>query len=145
VVEENETFALKIQSPTGATIGVWQALGKIIDDDRPVLYVEDARVVEGGTGQLRTAQVVVRLSAPSSRAIGAFLRTGGGIGAISGLDFRSRSDTLVVFDAGRTRQVFDVVILGDDCGGGHGNGRRRRARHRRRRFHPRPRDGNGHH
>jgi sugar lactone lactonase YvrE len=113
VAEADEDFVVNLRSPSGATISRGQARARIINDDRPTLYVEDAQVVEGAAGAIRTVQVVVRLSVPASRAVTAYVRTAGSIGAIPGVDYEPRSDTMVVFDAGRTRQVFDVRIIGD--------------------------------
>jgi sugar lactone lactonase YvrE len=118
VAEGDEDFVVNLRSPAGATIARAQARARILNDDRPTLYVEDAQVVEGPAGGFRTVQVVVRLSFPCTQATAAFVRTATSPDAISGVDFEPRSDTMVVFDAGRTRQVFDVRIIGDDIAEG---------------------------
>jgi chitinase len=114
VAEDDESFVANLRAPTSATIARGQARARILNDDRPTLYVEDAQVVEGPAGGLRTVQVVVRLSSPCTFSTAALVQTGASPNATSGVDYVARSETMVVFDAGRTRQVFDVRIIGDD-------------------------------
>jgi sugar lactone lactonase YvrE len=117
-VEGTETFTVGINGATAATIAKAQALGRIVNDDRPTVAVGDATVVEGGPGEPHSVQVVVRLSAPSSDAIGVFLRTSGQSSAEPYYDYVNRPETLVIFDAGRTTQVFTVAIVGDSVAEG---------------------------
>jgi hypothetical protein len=112
--EANESFVVEIGSPVGATIATSRAAARIVNDDRPVLDIEDASVDEGAPGERRTVHVLVHLSAPLSTAVGFRLRTRGNLSATTGVDFDDHDILVAVMDAGRTTKLFDVQVIGDD-------------------------------
>ena len=68
VDELAETFRLTLSSPQNVTLADDSATGTIVDDDTASLAAIDTEVVEGDVG-IVTAQVPVRLSVPSDRAV----------------------------------------------------------------------------
>jgi serine protease len=110
-VEGNETFAVELTNVVGATVGDLTAQGRIMNDDLAQLRVNDVAIYEGNSG-LSTAVVEVTLSdampSPVTFNIGTASHS-----ATSGSDFVAKSQTGRYIDAGRTRVVFEVAIIGD--------------------------------
>ena len=108
--EANETFALNLANPSGASIGDAQARGRIDNDDLPTLSVSDASVVEGNSGTV-TASFRLQLSAPSPNPVSFDIGTSNGT-ASAGSDYVARNQSRII-DPGRTSAVFEVAVNGD--------------------------------
>ena len=110
--EPNETFAVRLSNPIGATLEDGSATGTIIDDDvsvpvpLPTLSITDATAVEG-----ETTRFAVRLNPASEQTVTVSYRTVGGTAA-AGQDFDAASGTLT-FTPGTTRQIIEVPTRED--------------------------------
>jgi len=113
VDEPNETFAVTLTNPVGATLADGQGQGTIVDDEAtptPTLTVNDVTVTEGNAGGVTTV-FTVSLSAPAGQAVSVSYATANGT-ATSGSDYTARSGT-VTLAAGSTVQTVSVPISGD--------------------------------
>lgn len=110
-VEGNESFTVNLASASGAMLADSQGVGRILNDDLAGLSIADAAVVEGASGQA-TARFEITLSSPMPTPVSFDIGTGNG-SAAAGSDYVARSLVGRVFDAGRTRQVFEVNVHGD--------------------------------
>ena len=110
-VETNETFVLELSNLSGALAGDLQGQGRIINDDTAQLRIANASVVEGDAGT-RTMVFEVLLSQPLPNPVTFNIATSNG-SAVAGSDYTARSETGRYLDAGRTRLVFEVPVLGD--------------------------------
>ena len=108
--EGNETFTV-ITNAVGAVLRDGQGLGRILNDDLAGLSIADASVVEGVSGQA-TVRFEVSLSVPMPTPVSFDIATGNG-SATAGSDYVARNLVGRVLDAGRTRQAFEVNVLGD--------------------------------
>ena len=105
---DEETFALSLSAPTGATLDAGTALGTIRDDDEPpALSVADA----AGDEDIGALEFEVTLSAPSGIEVSASYATKDGTAA-AGSDYAAASGTLV-FAPGEVSQTIRVAILDD--------------------------------
>src|SRR4030095_12823735 len=112
-VEANETVALTLTSPSGATIADGTAIGTITNADTaplPALSVADATVSEGNSGAKDLA-FTVSLSAAAIGPITVAYATSNGT-ATAGSDYTAASGTLT-FAAGETSKVVHVQVSGD--------------------------------
>ena len=106
--EPDENFAVKLSSPSGATLNDATATGTIRDnDDTPKLSIGDATVAEGGT-----AEFEVTLDSPSGQDVTVRVRTRNGT-ARSDSDYGA-VDTTLTFPAGETRKTIDVQTTRDE-------------------------------
>lgn len=110
-VEAHETFTVNLVNVLDARVGDAQAQGRINNDDLAQLSVLDASVAEGNGGT-STATFVLQLSHPMPNPVSFDIATGNG-SATAGADYLARSLQGRYLDAGRTRQVFEVAIVGD--------------------------------
>jgi serine protease len=117
IVEGNETFVLELANISGATAGDTQGQGRINNDDAAQLRIADATMAEGNSGA-RSMVFEVLLSQALPNPVTFNVATSNG-SAVAGSDYSARSQTGRYLDAGRTRQVFDVPILGDTSAEGH--------------------------
>ena len=109
--EVDETFAVNLATPVGATLQDGQGVGTIIDDDAaPTLAIGDATIGEGNSGSASVA-FVVTLSAVSGKSITVSYATSNGT-ALSGSDYTTSSGSLT-FAPGATAQSVLVAVLGD--------------------------------
>ena len=108
--EANETFALNLANPVGASLGNSQARGRIDNDDLPTLSISDATVVEGNSGSI-TASFRLTLSAPSPTPVTFDVSTQDG-SATAGTDYLARNQSRMI-DPGRTSAVFEVTVNSD--------------------------------
>jgi hypothetical protein len=105
--ELDEAFLVSLSSPTVATIGDGTAVGTILDDDNiPVLSLTVASAREGAS-----AQVVVRMSAPSGQTVTVDLATSD-MTAQSPADYAPTSTTLTVAP-GQTTVTHPVALTAD--------------------------------
>jgi len=110
-VEPSELFAVKLSSPTGATLGQATGYGAIKNDDPSVTVgIDNASIAEGNVGS-RTVGFVVTLSAPSTSTVSVHYATASGT-ATAGSDFTGVSGTLT-FPAGATTRFVAVTVSGD--------------------------------
>ena len=111
--EGNETFAVNLSAPTGATIGTASATGTILEDDPPTgltVGIGNASVVEGNSAT-RQVSVPVTLSDPSGSDVSVDYATASGT-ATAGTDFTSASGTLTI-PAGDITGFVAVDVPGD--------------------------------
>ena len=111
--EAIERFALRLHSPTNATIADPEASGIIHDDDElPQLSVAGAEAVESvSRGSLRFK---LRLNTPSGRTVTAVVRTVDGTATAGALnDYEALNDVEVTFAAGVTKADVDVTLIND--------------------------------
>ena len=114
-VENNETFTVNLGNVVGGNVGDGQAQGRITNDDLATLSINDATVLEGspgGASAWTTMNFVVRLSAPVPNPVRFAIATVGG-SAATGDDFQGKVVSNGYLDAGRTTQVFAVMVSAD--------------------------------
>ncbi|MBX3748170.1 MAG: hypothetical protein KF833_22910 [Verrucomicrobiae bacterium] len=109
-VEPNETFRLRLSEPTGAVLANSEAVGTIVNDDGPTLWIGDATVIEGDGGTTE-AVFEVRLEGGAGGAVSVSYLTAGG-SATPGVDYRETSGRLT-FGPGETRGEVRVEVIGD--------------------------------
>ena len=110
VDEEDETFTLKLSSPTNGTLGDATATGTIIDDDEslPTISVSDASATEGDA-----VEFTVSLSAASGEQVTVQYATSDGT-AEGATDFTAASGTLT-FEANETSKTVSVATTNDSA------------------------------
>ncbi len=111
-VEDNETFTVNLNNVSGASVADGQGLGRINNDDAAQLSIGDISIAEGSSG-VSTATFIVRLNTPQPNPVSYDIATGGGT-ATAGTDYVARNIVGRFLDAGRTTQVFEVAINGDN-------------------------------
>ena len=105
---DEETFAVALSAPTGATLDAGTATGTIRDDDEtPALSVADA----AGDEDVGALEFAVTLSAPSGIEVSASYATTDGTAA-AGIDYAAATGTLV-FAPGEVSRTIRVAILDD--------------------------------
>ena len=110
-VEPNETFAVNLSAASGATIFDSQGVGTILNDDGPLLRINDASRAEGHAGT--TALIfTVTLSPASTRPVTVKYATANGSATAAGNDYTATGGTLT-FAPGQTRQTVTVNGRGD--------------------------------
>lgn len=112
-----ERFNLEISTPGDANASVSDArgLGTITEETIPKLYVSDASIGEGDSGQ-RMATISLTLSAPTPGAVSGTFETtdAGATGAEEGEDYVSASGAAFSFDgSSRRRTTIEVAVKGD--------------------------------
>lgn len=116
IYENNEVFALNLNTATGATIGTGRGNCTIINDDvPPFVFVSDATLVEGNSG---TNNMTFRISLSTNAGVPVIVNytTSNGT-AVAGSDYLPRSGQLN-FLAGTSTltQNVNVQILGEVLG-----------------------------
>jgi hypothetical protein len=109
-VEPDETVRFLLSDPVNATISDDLAILNILNDDRAMVTITGASVIEGDAGT-KTVQVDVSLSNPSDSRITIDFGSYDG-SAIEGLDYVSQSGTLV-FEPGEMVKKIDYQVIGD--------------------------------
>jgi chitinase len=113
-VEPNETFTVKLTSPSGATLGTATATGTITNDDvssiTPTVSIANASVAEGNSGS-KSMPFTVSLSSASTSQVTVNYATANGT-ATAGSDYTATSGTLT-FAPGMTSQTVNVAVTGD--------------------------------
>lgn len=109
--EMTESLSLDISDVQGAFALTDRAPGKLTDNDSPRLKLRNVEMLEGNDGY-STARFLVELSRPTSTVVTFDIATGSGT-ATAGSDFVTHSWNRHAIDPGRTRQVFEVSIIGD--------------------------------
>jgi uncharacterized protein (TIGR03437 family) len=112
-VEPNETFFVNVTNVTGANVADGLAVGTILDDDSPVLSINDVSANEGDTGTSTfTFTISSTLPAPSGGITFDIATVDGAATAASG-DYKSRSLIHQTMPAGQQTYTFDVTVNGD--------------------------------
>ena len=105
---DEETFAVTLSGPSGATVETGSAIGTILDDDEPpALSVADA----AGGEDVGALSFAVTLDAPSALPVSASYATADGT-ATAGSDYEAASGT-VAFAPGETGKTIRVAIIDD--------------------------------
>jgi hypothetical protein len=112
VDEPDETFLLKLSSPTGATVSDDTGTATIVDDDAPAyVSLNDISVTEGNSGTTAATFTVTRsgnTAVPSSVTYATANGT-----ATAGSDYTALAPTVLSFAAGETSKAVTVSVSGD--------------------------------
>jgi hypothetical protein len=111
LVEADETFAVDLGTPSGATIGDGTGAGLIVNDDTATVSIDDVTVAEGDTGTV-DAIFTVSLSRESDTPITVAAATRDGTATTANADYQATALTLT-FPAMTTAQTFTVPVNGD--------------------------------
>ena len=112
VAELNETLALTLSAPSGATIADGAAVGTVLTDDVivPRITIADATVKEGDGGT-RDLAFTITLSEATTGPVSVTYGTEDGT-AKAGLDYVAQTGT-VTFAPGETSRVINIKVTGD--------------------------------
>ncbi|MGY4882085.1 autotransporter domain-containing protein [Xanthomonas citri pv. eucalyptorum] len=112
-VEPDETVVISLNTGSGYTVGSPNsATGTILNDDLPVLSINDVSVNEGNAGTTN-ATFTVSLSAPAGAGGVSFdIATADGT-ATAGVDYVASSLTGQTIPAGSSSATFTVLVNGD--------------------------------
>ena len=111
--EPNETFRMIVSNVTGSvSVGDNQAIGTILNDDGPVVTINDAGFAEGNSGLKSMGFTVTLSEAVASPVTFNFATTIQGT-ATSGVDYVPRSLTGQTIPAGQLAKTITVSINGD--------------------------------
>lgn len=112
-IEPNETFLVNVSSVSGASVAKSQGTGTILNDDSPVLSVDNVTASEGDSGTTTfTFTVGSTLAAPEG-GITFDIATVDGTANSAGGDYLARSLTNQTIPAGQSSYSFDVIVSGD--------------------------------
>jgi hypothetical protein len=110
--EADETFAVVLSNPSGASLGIDHGTGTILNDDSmPALSVGDTSAAEGDPGRPGTAQFTVSLSTVSGQPVCFNYATLQGT-ALAGVDFVNTFGSTCL-PAGTTTFPLNVPLVGD--------------------------------
>ena len=113
VVEPDETFSIKLSSPSGSTIARGTALGTIKNDDVAAGFtVNDVAVYEGNSGKTAATFDVTRTSSPSAPASVNVSTVAGTANAPD--DFEALTNHPVTFAAGEATKKVTVNVIGNE-------------------------------
>jgi uncharacterized repeat protein (TIGR01451 family) len=112
-IEANENFFVGVSNVTGASVTDGQGLGTIVNDDSPVLSINDVSANEGNSGTSTfTFTVSSTLPAPAGGITFDIATADSTANAAAG-DYVARSLTGQTIPAGQTTYTFDVTVNGD--------------------------------
>lgn len=113
--ESNETFSLRLSSPTNASLARTVATATIVNDDvaaiLPGISIDDVSVLEGNSGQT-TATFTVSLSQAVTNNVTVAYATADGTATASDGDYLPITGALV-FSPGQRQRTIAVTIYGD--------------------------------
>lgn len=109
LVEDTETFFLRLTNPTNAFMADGLGIATILDNE-PRISIDNVTKYEGN-GKTTTFTFTVRLSVGYDQAVTVNYATAGGT-ATAGTDYTSKTGTLT-FAAGETSKTISVVVKGD--------------------------------
>ncbi len=110
-IEPNETFTVNLSNALGAIIDNPQGVGTIYNNDGPLLWIDDASVVEGNSGtkqEIFTAHLTKASASPVTFDFNTIDYT-----ATQGSDYVGSHLTSQSIPAGQTSKTFGVTINGD--------------------------------
>ena len=108
--ESNETFIVNLGGAYGASIADLQGMGTIINDDVPLLRIDDVSKMEGNTGTSPFNFQVTLLPASTGTVTVNYATVNGT--ALAGSDYTTTSGTLT-FLPGETSKMVTVNVTGD--------------------------------
>ncbi len=108
--EPDETFFAVLRNPNGAPIAIGQARGTILDDDLPVVSIDDT-AVNVGTNATAIARLTVSLSSVSDQDVLVDYQTSNGT-AVAGTDYEAQNG-IVRIPAGSLAAVIPLPIAGN--------------------------------
>ncbi|WP_395792809.1 Calx-beta domain-containing protein [Aquimonas sp.] len=114
VDEADETFAVTLSNPVGATLADATATGTILNDDAATAVLSvatPADIIEGNSGTV-AQQVTVSLSFALAADV-VFTATTADSTAIAGADYTALSAAQFTIAAGQTSVIVPVPVLGD--------------------------------
>lgn len=110
-LEFDEMFLVRLSQPSGAVLADSEAVGVLVNDDRPVISVGDTTIAEGDAG-VPTLAFRVRLTPTPLAPVAFHYETQDGTAEAVGGDYLPVSgDTL--FETGQDQIVITVPVLGD--------------------------------
>lgn len=109
--EQDETFTLKLLTPTNATFAKDSAVGTIVDNDARALSIGDLSIVEGNSGT-KTMTFKVTLSSAAAQVITVDFETVNG-SATKGSDFDVSQVGPLVFNPGDLSKDVVITVNGD--------------------------------
>jgi hypothetical protein len=112
-IEGNEAFFVDLSGPTASTIADGRGRATIVDDDFPMLSIDDVSAPEGNSGT-STMAFAVTMSEASGGTVTVNYATAN-VTATAGSDYVARSGTLT-FNPGQTSKTIAVTINGDVLG-----------------------------
>jgi Ca2+-binding RTX toxin-like protein len=114
-VETDETFAIVLSDPVGATIDDGSGTVVIANDDAdtslPAISIADVSKAEGDKTNKTKVSITISLSRAATEAVTVQLATADGT-AVSGQDYVA-ADTTLTFAPGETSKAYTLVINGD--------------------------------
>ena len=114
VVETDESFEVRLENVSGATVAKGVGIGTILNDDAgagPTLSIGDQWVTEGNAGS-KSASFVVQLSQPAATDVSFSVASANGT-ASAGTDYTAINLSNQVIPAGQLRKTVTVAIAGD--------------------------------
>jgi uncharacterized protein (TIGR03437 family) len=112
-IESNETFFVNVTNVTGASVGDGQGLGTIVNDDSPVLSINDVSANEGNSGTATFAFTVTSTLPAPAGGITFDIATQDGTASSASGDYVARSLTGQTIPVGQTTYTFNVTVNGD--------------------------------
>ena len=110
-VEANETFTVNLSSAVGATILDGQGLGTILNDDGPLLRINDVTQAEGN-GFTTPFIFTVSLAPASTSPVTVTVATANSTAVAPG-DYGAITPTVLTFSPGELSQSVPVNVVGD--------------------------------
>jgi len=112
-IEPNETFFVNVTNVTGASVGDGQGLGTILNDDSPVLSINDVSANEGNSGTTVFGFTVTSTLPAPAGGITFDIATQDSNATSAGGDYVARSLTGQTIPAGESTYTFNVTVNGD--------------------------------
>jgi uncharacterized protein (TIGR03437 family) len=117
-VELNETFFVNVTNVMAASVADGQGLGAILNDDSPVLSINDVAASEGDTGTTTFSFTVTSSLPAPAGGISFDIATADGTAqddnpANEDNDYLPRALTAQTINAGDTTYIFEVTVNGD--------------------------------
>jgi hypothetical protein len=109
-LEPNETFVVNLSGATGATLFKRQGVGTILNDEGPLLRINDVSKAEGNAGTTAFTFVVTLSPTSVSNATVNYVTANGS--ALAGSDYTAAIGSLI-FTPGQTSKVVTVNVKGD--------------------------------
>lgn len=109
-IEPNEAFKVVLSSPVNAALDLLHTVGvaTLLNDDGPVLKINDVTVTQGSTGS-SIANFTVTLSQASTTTVTVNFATRDGSATVADRDYVARSGTLT-FNPGETSKAISVTV-----------------------------------
>jgi hypothetical protein len=114
LVEDDETVVLSLVPGDRYTVGVPdEAVGTIVDDDRPCVFIEDAAPILEGDEASRPLVFFVRLCRPMEMPLSIDYATRDGSATAADGDYQPVSGTLIFRPGEALVQTVEVLVFGD--------------------------------